>query len=199
MTWLPSRILAVAVTGMFAFGVRLPAQITSSEITGTVTDSGGAVIVGAAVTATNVATNTRRTTTTSSAGVYNLTALPPGTYSLRVEMQGFGAQMRSNIELQVAQVARFDVTLQVGNVSEVVEVQGGAPLIETDNTSLGTVIENQRILDLPLNGRNYLQLAALTPGATTAAPASFVMGLRQGGTRSLFTLTVSGQRITFNP
>ncbi|MBM3797513.1 MAG: hypothetical protein FJW31_26465 [Acidobacteria bacterium] len=86
----------------------------------------------------------------------------------------------------------------MGNVTEVVDVQGAAPLIETDNTSLGTVIENKRIIDLPLNGRNYLQLAALTPGATTAAPASFVMGLRQGGTRSLFTLTVSGQRILFD-
>jgi hypothetical protein len=174
------------------------AQITSGEITGTITDSAGAVIAGAHVTATNPATNTQRAATTSSAGVYNLTALPPGAYTLRVEKEGFSSQVRTGIELQVAQVARFDLTLQVGSVTEVVQVQGAAPLIETDNTSLGTVIENQRILDLPLNGRNYLQLAALTPGATTAAPASFVMGLRQGGTRSLFTLTVSGQRILFN-
>jgi len=174
------------------------AQITSGEITGTVSDAAGAVVAGANVTATNPATNTQRAASTSGAGVYNLTALPPGTYTLRVEKQGFSSQVRTGIELQVAQVARFDLTLQVGSVTEVVEVQGAAPLIETDNTSLGTVIENQRILDLPLNGRNYLQLAALTPGATTAAPASFVMGLRQGGTRSLFTLTVSGQRILFN-
>ena len=198
MTRLIWRDLAVVATALFGICLQLPAQITTAEITGTVTDSADAVIAGATVTATNPATNTQRTVTTSSAGVYNLTAIPPGIYSLRVEMQGFSSQLRSNVELQVAQVARFDVTLQVGNVAEVVEVQGGAPLIETDNTSLGTVIENQRILDLPLNGRNYLQLAALTPGATTAAPASFVMGLRQGGTRSLFTLTVSGQRIIFN-
>jgi hypothetical protein len=189
---------ALFAAALFSLCPSLPGQTTSAEITGTVTDSAGAVIVGAKVAASNPSTNTQRTVTTSSAGVYNLTALPPGSYSLRVEMQGFSSQIRSNIELQVAQVARFDVTLQVGNVSEVVEVQGAAPLIETDNTSLGKVIENQRIIDLPLNGRNYLQLAALTPGATTAAPASFVMGLRQGGTRSLFTLTVSGQRITFN-
>ncbi len=198
MTRLSQTCLRVFATALLLSCLRLPAQITTAEITGTVTDSAGAVIVGAKVTASNSATNTQRTVTTSSAGVYNLTALPPGSYSLRVEMQGFTSQVRSNFELQVAQVARFDVSLQVGNVAEVVEVQGAAPLIETDNTSLGTVIENQRIIDLPLNGRNYLQLAALTPGATTAAPASFVMGLRQGGTRSLFTLTVSGQRITFN-
>ena len=192
------RFSRSAIVGVFVLALRLSAQVTTGEITGTVTDSANAVISGATVTATNSATNTQRTATTSGAGVYNLTALPPGTYSLRVEMQGFTSQVRSNIELQVAQAARFDITLQVGNVTEVVEVQAGAQLIETDNSSLGTVIENQRILELPLNGRNYLQLAALTPGATTAAPASFVMGLRQGGTRSLFTLTVSGQRIIFN-
>jgi hypothetical protein len=183
---------------LLCFSIPAAAQITSGEITGTITDAAGAVVAGASVTATNPATNTQRSTETSNAGVFTLTALPPGSYTLRVEKQGFSSQVRTGIELQVAQVARFDLTLQVGSVSEVVEVQGGAPLIETDNTSLGTVIENTRILDLPLNGRNYLQLAALTPGATTAAPASFVMGLRQGGTRSLFTLTVSGQRILFN-
>ncbi len=193
-----SSCKSLAVVGALSILFHLPAQITTGEMTGTVTDSAGAIIAGATVTATNAATNTQRTGNTSGAGVYNLTALPPGTYTLRIEMQGFTSQVRSGIELQVAQTARFDATLQVGNVTEVVEVQGGAPLIETENTSLGTVIENKRILDLPLNGRNYLQLAALTPGATTAAPASFVMGLRQGGTRSLFTLTVSGQRIIFN-
>lgn len=193
-----SRPSGVFLAFALCFALPISGQITTGEITGTVIDSAGAVIVGATVTATNPATSTQRSATTSSAGVFSLTALPPGTYTVRVEMTGFSTQSRTNIELQVAQVARLDFTLQVGNVTEVVEVQGGAALIETDNTSLGTVIENQRIIELPLNGRNYLQLAALTPGATTAAPASFVMGLRQGGTRSLFTLTVSGQRIIFN-
>lgn len=174
------------------------AQITTAEITGTVTDSAGALIAGASVTATGTATNLRRAVTTNNSGAYSIPALPPGIYSLKVEMAGFSAQSRTGLELQVAQVARIDVTLQVGNVTEIVEVKGGAPLLETDTTSLGTVIENQRILDLPLNGRNYLQLAALTPGATTAARPSFVAGLRQGGTRSLFALSVSGQRLFFN-
>ncbi|MFN7651395.1 MAG: carboxypeptidase regulatory-like domain-containing protein, partial [Acidobacteriota bacterium] len=194
-SWIRAALVTLAI---LSFSNRASAQITTGEITGTISDSAGAVIAGATVTATNTATNTTRTATTTSAGVYNLTALPPGVYTVRIEKQGFSAQVRSGIELQVTQVVRFDLTLQVGSVSEVIEVQGGAPLIETDNTSLGTVIENKRIIDLPLNGRNYLQLAALTPGASTAAPASFVMGLRQGGTRSLFTLTVSGQRILFN-
>jgi hypothetical protein len=174
------------------------AQITTAEITGEVTDSAGAAVADATVTVTNAATNIQRTVRTGESGAYTVPALPPGTYTLRVEKAGFSAQVRSGFELQVAQVARFDIVLQVGSVSEVVEVKGGAPLLETDNTALGTVIENQRILDLPLNGRNYLQLAALTPGATTAARSSFVAGLRQGGTRSQFALSVGGQRLFFN-
>src|SRR5260221_8822726 len=113
-------------------------------------------------------------------------------------MQGFGSQLRNDIELQVAQVARIDIALKVGNVSEVVEVTGGAPVLETDSTSVGTVIENQRIQELPLNGRNYLQLAGLTPGATTnSAPAAVGLS-RQGGSRAQTTVSVAGPPIFFN-
>ena len=125
-------------------------------------------------------------------------ALAPGNYTLKVEMAGFGAQVRNDIELQVAQVARIDIALKVGNVSEVVEVTGGAPVLETEATSVGTVIENRRILELPLNGRNYLQLAGLTPGVTTNSSASAVGTSRMGGTRAATTVSVGGQRIFFN-
>ena len=100
------------------------AQGPSGEITGTVTDSTGAVVAGATITVTNPATNTQRLVKTNSDGIYDLPALPPGNYSLKVEMQGFGSQLRNDIELQVAQVARIDIALKVGNVSEVVEVTG---------------------------------------------------------------------------
>jgi len=191
------RLVFAVFLGLCAALPSLP-QITTAEITGTVTDPGGAVVTGAKVTVTNVATSATRTSTSNEEGVYRIPSLNPGLYTLRIELAGFTAQVRTGVELQVAQVGRIDVALQVGNVSEVVEVKASVPLIDTDTTSLGTVIENQRIVELPLNGRNYLQLAALTPGATTAAPASFVAGLRQGGTRSLFTLSVAGQRIFFN-
>jgi len=173
-------------------------QITTAEITGTVTDAAAGVIAGATITVTNAATNAQRRVVSSETGSYNIPALPPGVYTIRVEKPGFSAHVRPDVILQVAQVARIDARLEVGNVTEVVEVKGGSPLLETDSTGLGTVIENQRILDLPLNGRNYLQLAALAPGATTAARPSFVAGLRQGGTRSQFSLSVSGQRLFFN-
>src|SRR5438552_17115062 len=104
------------------------AQVSTGEVTGTVIDPSGAVVSGATVTLTNPATNSQRAVRTNSAGVYDLPALPPGTYSLKVEMQGFASQVRNDIELQVGQVAGIDVTLKVGNVSEVVEVVGGAPV-----------------------------------------------------------------------
>ncbi|HYM13161.1 MAG TPA: carboxypeptidase-like regulatory domain-containing protein [Bryobacterales bacterium] len=174
------------------------AQVAAGEITGTVTDATGAVVGGAAVTLTNPATNTQRTVTTNTAGVYDLPALLPGAYNLKAEMKGFTTQVRNDIELQVAQVARIDFTLQVGNVTEVVEVAGGAPVLQTETTDIGTVVENRRIEDLPLNGRNYLQLASLIPGATTNGPPSAQGQGRMGGTRNDFTLNVAGQRLSYN-
>src|SRR5207248_4906368 len=93
----------------------LTAQIPTGEITGTVSDPTGAVVSGALITLTHPATNTQRTVRTNSAGIYDLPALPPGSYNLKAEMAGFSAQVRNDIELQVAQVARIDVSLQLGN------------------------------------------------------------------------------------
>jgi hypothetical protein len=187
-----------AVALLSLFSVQIVAQGPSGEITGAVTDASGAVVAGATITVNHSATNTQRTVKTNSDGLYDVPALAPGNYTLKVEMAGFGAQVRNDIELQVAQVARIDIALKVGNVSEVVEVTGGAPVLETEATSVGTVIENRRIQELPLNGRNYLQLAGLTPGVTTNSSASAVGTSRMGGTRAATTVSVGGQRIFFN-
>jgi hypothetical protein len=179
--------------------IGLQAQITTAELTGTVSDASGAVVVGATVTVTNTATNMQRMVQTNGAGTYDISSLPPGAYNVKVEMTGFSAQVRSNIELQVAQVARIDVGLQLGNVSEVVEVSGGGPaMLETENTAVGTVIEDKRIEELPLNGRNFLQLSTLAPGATTAQPQNSVVIMREGGSRAQFTLSIGGQRLFYN-
>lgn len=187
---------AIVIAFLMAIGLR--GQITTAEVTGTVTDSTGAVVVGATVTITNPATNTQRVVQTNAAGAYDVPSLPPGTYNVKVEMTGFSSQVRDNLELQVAQIARVDVGLQIGNVSEVVEVSAGAALLETENTAVGTVIEERRIVDLPINGRNYLLLTALAPGVTTAQPQNSVVVMREGGSRALFTLSVGGQRLFFN-
>jgi hypothetical protein len=176
----------------------LAGQSSTGEITGAVTDPTSAVLTGAQVTLTNKETKTERNISTNQDGLYDLPAIPPGVYSLRVAVQGFRAEQRDGIELQVGQVARIDFSMQIGNVIDTVEVRGGAPVLETENASVGTVIENKRIIDLPLNGRNPLQLVSLTPGATTNGPASSQGQQRMGGARNAFALNVSGQRTSYN-
>src|SRR5213078_89375 len=133
---------------------------TQASISGVIHDPSGAVIPGATVTVTNPATNLVRTAISNEAGVYNFPVLQPGKYNIKVELPGFRTITQNDVELQVQQSARLDFTLQVGQLSETVEVSGTAALIATENATVGTVIENKRIIDMPLNGRNFLQLVA---------------------------------------
>lgn len=188
-------IRGISVTLALAAGTLL-AQNTG-EITGTVADASGAVIVGAAVTITNTATSQTREVTTNQAGNYSVPYLVPGTYDLRVETSGFKSVSRRGVEIQVGAVARIDFAMEVGEVSQRVEVSGGAPLLTTENAAVGTVIENKRIVDLPLNGRNYLQLVALSPNVTTEGGAGGGGGL-QGGQRSQSSFSIAGQRLEYN-
>src|ERR1700738_1418944 len=139
---------------------------TFGEIAGEVKDTTGASVPGAAVTATNTGTNAVRNAVTNDAGSYNFPSLPPGMYAVRVEHAGFRPVVRTNIELQVQQTARVDVTMQLGEGGQTMEVTAAAPQMNTENATVGTVIENKRIEDLPLNGRDFLQLVALSPNVS---------------------------------
>src|SRR5215475_7417011 len=185
-------VLALAMVLVPAFGQTL------GEITGQVADSTGAVIAAASVTATNIATNATRTTVSSDAGVYAFPSLSPGTYNVKVERAGFKTAASNNVEVQVQQTVRLDFTLTVGQVSESIEVIGAAAQLQAENSTVGTVIENQRIVELPLNGRNYLQLVSLSPNVTTASPSAGQAGSRQGGDRANQSISVAGQRIMFD-
>jgi hypothetical protein len=176
--------------------LRLHAQ-NFGEITGTISDSSGAVVTRATVTATNSSTNQKRTVTANETGNYSLPFLSPGSYDVRAESAGFKVATRSGLTLQIGATARIDFNLEVGEVSQQIEVSGGAPLLATETTALGTVIENRRIVELPLNGRNYLQLVTLSPNVTTEGGAGGAGGL-QGGTRTQTSLSVAGQRLEFN-
>src|SRR5437764_3240413 len=180
-------------------GLALPSLgQTFGQITGEVTDSSGAVVVGATVTVTNPQTNFTRTATTNNAGNYAFPALLPGVYNVRAEMQGFQSELRSGVELQVQQVARMDFQFRVGAVNETVEVAGGAPLLATENATVGTVIDNQRIVELPLNGRNFLQLVALSPNVNASFADGGAATSRQGGDRASQNFSVAGMRREFN-
>jgi Carboxypeptidase regulatory-like domain len=183
---------------LVAFAFPISAQTPSGEISGVVSDSNGAVVAGVRVTLTNSATNAIREVQSNDSGLYAIPALPPGIYTLKVEKTGFRAVERRNIEVLVGSANRIDVALEVGEMTNTVEITGGAPVLQSENASIGTVIENRSIVELPLNGRNYLQLTSLIPGATTNGPSSSQGKQRMGGQRNSFALNVSGQRIHFN-
>src|SRR5881296_2126344 len=171
---------------------------TQAGISGVIHDPSGAVIPGVTVTVTNPATNFVRTAISNEAGVYNFPVLQPGKYNIKVELPGFRTIEQNGVELQVQQSARIDFTLQVGEVSQTVEVSGTAALIATENATVGTVIENKRIIDMPLNGRNFLQLVSLSPNVSYGFNSSQQADERQGGTRAAQNISVAGQRSEFN-
>lgn len=170
---------------------------TFGSITGEVRDASGALIPDAAVVVTNTATNAARSITTNSDGIFNAPSLVPGSYVVRVERQGFRTS-QSSVDLQVQQVSRVDFTLQVGEVGQSIDVSAAPPALNTEDATVGTVIEQRRITDLPLNGRNYLQLIALSPNVNAGFAAPGQASNRQGGTRSSQNFSIMGQRGTFN-
>src|SRR5271169_3538420 len=168
---------------------------TVGQVTGLVTDPNGSIIVGATVTITNSQTNVSRKATTNSAGNYSFPALLPDVYNVKAEMQGFKGEVREGVELQVEQIARIDFHLGIGAVTQTVEVTGGAPLLTTESATVGTVIDNNRIVGLPLNGRSFTQLVALTPNVAYNSVASGGQASsRQGGDRTTQEIFVAGAR-----
>src|SRR5690242_5769811 len=137
-------------------------------LVGTVTDPSGAVVAGATITVLNVATNVQRRMTTDEAGRYSISPLAIGRYTLTAEARGFRTVTVSDIYLTIGQKGVADVTMQIGEVTEKVNVVDTAPLLQAEQASTGQSVENKKIVDLPLNGRDFVQLVALTPGATTA-------------------------------
>src|SRR5215831_934429 len=181
----------------FCLAVPMPGQ-TFGEITGEVRDPSGAAVPNALITVTNKGTNAIRTATSNEAGVYSLPSLLPGIYDVKAVKNGFRAITRVDIEPQVQQTARIDFNMQIGQVTEQVEVLGGAPLLATENATVGTVVENKRIVELPLNGRNYLQLASLSPNVSYGFSGAGIADQRQGGSRAQQNISVAGQRSAFN-
>jgi len=161
-----ARALLLTV-GMTLAAVNAQAQTQTATVRGVVTDSSGAVIPGARLTLTNIDQNRPWSTESNDAGAYVFQQIPPGNYSLEVETDGFKKYSRPSFILQVAQIAEINVPLEVGAVTEVVEITAEAPLLSTVSSDLGEVVNSRTAESLPLNGRNVLQLVALTPGINT--------------------------------
>src|SRR5499427_1378934 len=163
------RTVCLLSTALAVSGAAWAQSSYTAAVRGVVTDASGGALPGATVTVRESDRNVPHTVTTDSAGRYVVTALPPGSYTLSVELSGFKTYTHTNIPLAVQQQATFDVSLQVGELAETVEVQSHAPLLNTTIPTLGQVIDNRYMLALPNIGRNALSLLYLTPGVNGAA------------------------------
>jgi hypothetical protein len=143
-----------------------PGQVQAGRIVGTVTDPNKAIVPNAKVIITNTATNQAQSLLSNSAGEFVLTPVNPGVYNVSVTASGFGTSEVTRVEVLVGQSARVDVELRIGDVATKLEVTATAALLNTESGTLGQEITNRQIVDLPLNGRSFYELARLTPGAT---------------------------------
>lgn len=188
----PTALVRLAAVGYLTTGI-VGAQSFTGRIVGTVTDSTGSVVTGAQVKATDVATNRTQLATTNETGNYGLNELPRGEYLIEVSSAGFKQFVRRGIQLSIGQQARVDVVLEVGTVSESVEVTADAGLLETVDSVLGKVVDNKRITELPLNTRNVFSLLYLTPGVTGSVSTTYGTGYAINGARnSMLDILVDG-------
>src|ERR1700691_3374976 len=189
------------LTYLFLFLLSYPAlrqivqaqAIGGGQIQGTITDANGAVVSGATVEALQTESGLRRTVTSGADGGYNLPSLPVGPYTLKVTAAGFSTYDQSGIVIQVGNELRVDVKLQVGGVSQTVQVSAAASMVQTEDQSISQVVDRQRTVDLPLNGRQATQLILLTPG-TANAPATDLASSKNYP--SAVTLSVAGAQAT---
>ncbi|WP_353069012.1 TonB-dependent receptor [Tunturibacter empetritectus] len=174
------RALIVFILAVCCSGFSALAQEVTATITGIVTDPTGRIVANADIKAQDLDRGTIWPTRTNGSGFYTITRLPVGRYEVRVISPGFRTAMESPIELQLNQVASGNIKLVLGAANETVQVTSEAPLLQTDTTDVGTVIDARTNVSLPLASRNYLQLTLLTPGAVTVQPTGFQSGQNAG-------------------
>lgn len=160
-------------------------QITSATVTGSIVDAGRAALPGAAVNITNVNTSVVSTASTNDGGLYRIAGLIPGIYQISVSRDGFKSVLKYGMELHLEDEVGINFELQVGSISESVTVQVGEPLVNTETTSLGEVIEGRQVEDTPPNRRNAMNLVALVPGVV---PQGTTTDRMVSGTKADWTL-----------
>lgn len=176
---------------VLAFSASALAQSTAT-LRGLVTDAQGGALPGAAITLRNQETGEERTTVSDRLGDYRIPALSPGLYRLEVRMDGFQPQVVKDLRLEVAQVGVQDVRLSVGNIAEEVNVVGEAPVIESSTTSIGTVISERTVQEIPLNGRHFVDLGLLIPGSVAPSQNGFLTAPLRG--QGSFAFNTAGNR-----
>src|SRR5215467_14526497 len=183
---------------MLASAAVLRADVTGS-ILGVIRDRSQAIVAGAKVVVSNVQTNLTQETTSGPDGSYRILALPAGNYKLSVTASGFRTFTETEIVVKVNDELRFDVTLDVGNITEKVEITANAVQVQTENTQLGDVIDSKKMLALPLNGRSYIDLLGLQAGVAPATAETIQQDRPvAGGLTNSGNISVNGQRETAN-
>jgi hypothetical protein len=187
------KSIVVRSTFVLLSAVTLMAQTSTSEITGTVRDTSGAVIPGATVTAANEATGVVYKQTTTNAGLYAFSAVPAAAYTISVEMPGFKMTRKIHQVVVVNTPLTVDLTLEVGQATETVNVESTAVQLQTENAAVGNVVTEKAIKDLPLNGRNPFNLLTLEPGVTQRSAGGVGSGISVNGSRDrAFNVTIDG-------
>lgn len=188
------RLLAI----LLVTAAGLSAQTASTQILGLVTDASGAVVPGATITAKRIETGDVRTTTSNETGNYIFPLVDSGTYEVTATATGFKTEIRRNVPLELNQKGRIDFQLQVGTQAETVEVSSSLPLLKTEDATLGSVVDHKRIVELPLNGRNFAQAATLMPGVVYGSARMGIDGQSTIGTRAMpgqiVGISANGQR-----
>ncbi|MBZ5624147.1 MAG: carboxypeptidase-like regulatory domain-containing protein [Acidobacteriia bacterium] len=162
----------------------LIAQTTTGSVTGTVTDPSGAAMANVKISATNVATGVPFPAETNAAGVYSILFLPPGAYNVSAETRGFKKSVLGPLHLEVNQIARVDIAMEVGDLTQAVDVIAVAPILQTESVATGDTITSTKLTSLPLNGRNFATLLILIPGAITTYPSNMSTSGRFQGSGS---------------
>ena len=174
------------------------AQATTGDITGTVTDNTGATIANATVVLTNTGTNEKHTAQTGASGDYTFSQLGPGTYSIQVTESGFETFVIPSVNLSVGDRAREDAKLTAGSQATTIQVTGQTPALQTDNSVLSTLVTQQQVQDLPLDGRNYINLAQIVPGANQGPGNGLNSGSRPDDRRQTSSVSANGQSEILN-
>jgi hypothetical protein len=175
------------------------AQLTTADILGTVTDATGAVVPNASVVLTNIGTNEKRTTQSNSSGDYNFTLLQVGHYSITTRAKGFEASVTKDLSVEAGDRARNDVHLQAGSQDQTIEVTASTPLLQADSATVSSTVTAKAVQDLPLNGRNFVQLVALVPGANEGPGNGLSSGGRPDDRRTNAAgLSINGQDESLN-
>lgn len=193
-----TRFFGLIVLILLCLRPGMEAQVETGKIVGRVRDASGAVVVGAAITVTETQTNIEKKTVTNSSGDYVVTELKADEYTVAVEHSGFKKEVQSAFKLDVNQVVRVDFSLTLGSATETMTVTAAEPLVETDTSSTGQVIEQNRVEELPLNGRNFMTLAYLSPGVNAGPTGTVQSGNIPENERDNGSIQVNGLTATNN-